>query len=218
LRQKLVRYNTNLNTPNIIEPGKELFENIKGNWNKLYFKNDNPIVLELACGRGEYTVGLSRVYPNKNFIGVDIKGDRMFVGSKIALDEGLNNVAFLRTMIQNIEGYFDTHEISEIWITFPDPRPKLRDAKRRLTSPRFLDIYKRIMKPGGWIHFKTDNTPLFEYSIEVLKERNVAGLVYTFDLYHHELLVEHHGIRTNYERKFHDIAGEDIKYLRFRIN
>jgi tRNA (guanine-N7-)-methyltransferase len=217
LRQKVIRYTSNLEAKNIVEPGKDLFEKIKGNWHKDFFKNDNPIVVELACGKGEYTVGLAKVFPEKNFIGVDIKGDRMFIGSKIAEEEGLENVGFLRTMIQNVEHFFAEGEISEIWITFPDPRPKKRDAKRRLTSPRFLEIYKNLMISGGIVHLKTDNTPLFDFSLEVLKERKANDLVYTFDLYHHELLLEHYGIRTNYERKFHDLAGEDIKYLRFRI-
>ena len=135
-RQKRKKFAENELRDNIVQPGKEKFGQLKSRWGEVQFGNDNPIVLELGCGRGEYTVGLARLFPDKNFIGVDIKGDRMFKGSKAAEEEGLENVAFLRIMIQDIEEHFAENEVDEIWVTFPDPRPKKRDAKRRHTSPR----------------------------------------------------------------------------------
>ncbi|MGB3183462.1 MAG: tRNA (guanosine(46)-N7)-methyltransferase TrmB [Cyclobacteriaceae bacterium] len=203
---------------NVIEIGKDIFETIKGNWHREYFKNENPVTLELACGRGEYTVGLARVFPERNYIGIDIKGDRIWKGSGIALEEGLENVAFLRTQILMLDRFFEKGEVDEIWITFPDPRPKDRDEKRRLTHPRFLALYRSVLKPGGLVHLKTDNTGLFEYSLEVLQqEEHVRDLVYTRDLYNSDMLGDHHGIRTRYEKKFHE-KGEDIKYLKFHMD
>lgn len=211
------RFAQNKERHNVIETGKEIFEKIKGNWHRDYFKNDHPITLELACGRGEYTVGLARVFPERNFIGIDIKGDRIWKGSGIALEEGMDHVAFLRTQILMIERFFEKGEVDEIWITFPDPRPKDRDEKRRLTHPRFLELYRSVLKPGGTVHLKTDNTGLFEYSLEVLEqEGGIRDLVYTRDLYKSDMLANHHGIRTRYEKKFHE-KGEDIKYLKFSL-
>ncbi|MFA0963906.1 tRNA (guanosine(46)-N7)-methyltransferase TrmB [Roseivirga sp. BDSF3-8] len=217
VRTKLQRFAENSKRHNVIEPGKDIYEKIKGNWHKDFFNNNNPITLELACGRGEYTVGLARVFNGRNYIGVDIKGDRIWKGSGIALDEGLDNVAFLRTQILLIERFFEKGEVDEIWITFPDPRPKDRDEKRRLTHPRFLDIYRSILKPGGTLHLKTDNTGLFEYTLEVLQQQEaISDLVYTRDLYKSDMLADHHGIRTRYEKKFHE-KGEDIKYLKLSL-
>ena len=216
-RQKLKRFAENLNQPNLLEESKPLYTQLKGNWNKVYFPKDQPITVEMGCGKGEYTVGLARLYPQRNFVGVDVKGDRLWVGSKEALDESLTNTAFLRAQIQLIEDFFDKNEVSTIWITFPDPRPKDRDIKRRLTSPRFLEYYKKLLRPGGVVYFKTDNTPLFDYTLEVLDERkDIEGLEFTHDLYNSAYMNEHHGIKTNFEQKFHDL-GEDIKYLKFRF-
>ncbi|MTI27743.1 tRNA (guanosine(46)-N7)-methyltransferase TrmB [Fulvivirga kasyanovii] len=216
-RQKMARFAENVKRDNVIEPGKEIIENIKGNWHETYFKNNNDITIELACGRGEYTIGLARLFPDKNFIGVDLKGDRIWKGSGIALEEGLPNVAFLRVHILELLNYFEPGELSDIWITFPDPRPKDRDEKRRITHPRFLELYKALIKPGGNVFFKTDNTGLFEYTLEMLKERNdIEDLVYTFDLYHSELKPECYDIRTRYEQKFNEL-GHDIKYMRFKF-
>ena len=143
-RKKLVRFKENELNPNVVQAGKAIFEEIKGNWNEKQFKNPNPLVVELACGRGEFTVGLARVFPNQNFIGVDIKGSRIWKGSSTATAEGIENVAFLRTQIQQLDQFFSEEEISELWITFPDPFPRDGDEKRRLTSPKFLDMYKCI--------------------------------------------------------------------------
>ena len=218
-RQKQKKFAQVAERPNVLEPGKPLFETIKGQWRKEFFKNEHPIGLELACGRGEYTVGLSRVYPERNYIGIDVKGDRIWKGSGIALEEGLTNAGFLRIRILDIETYFAEGEVDEIWITFPDPRPRDRDEKRRLTHTRFLDMYKRILKPGGIMHLKTDNTGLFDYTVdEVFPQRtDIEVLDLTRDLYHSELLAQHHGIRTRYEMKFHDGEGEDIKYVKWQF-
>jgi len=216
-RGKLKRFAENKVRKNVLEPGKDIYEKIKGGWHDQYFEDEKPITIELACGRGEYSVGLARKFPEQNFIGVDIKGDRIWKGSGIAIEEDLENVAFLRTEIQLLEKFFDRGEVAEIWITFPDPRPKDRDEKRRLTHDRFLDMYKNVIDKDGWVRLKTDNTGLFEYSLEVLKERkDVKNLEYTFDLYHSELEAECHGIQTKYEKKHHSL-GEDIKYLKFQF-
>ena len=202
----------------MIQPGKDSFEIIKGKWNEVQFQNENPIVLELACGRGEYTIGLARIAPDKNFIGVDLKGARISTGSKIAEEEKLLNVAFLRIHIRNLEAIFDVDEVDEIWIIHPDPRPKYSDRHRRLTHPRFLDLYKNILKSGSWIHLKTDNTDFFDYSLETIKEyHNTSDIEYTYDLHDSTYFEDHHGIETRYERMFLD-EGEKIKYIKFRMN
>ena len=147
-RSKKAKFAHNVIAENVIEPGKDLYDKIKGNWNKTYFKNSNPIILEVGCGKGEYTVGLASKFSDKNFIGADIKGDRICMGSKKALASELKNVGFIRTQIQQIENFFEPNEIDELWITFPDPRPKDRDIKRRLTSPSFMKIYNSLLKEG----------------------------------------------------------------------
>lgn len=217
-RKKLVRFAQNEANPNVIQAGKPLFETIKGNWHEVQFQNQNPIVVELACGRGEFTVGLGREYPEQNFIGVDIKGSRIWKGSSTATAEGLANVAFLRTQIQNLDQFFAEGEISELWITFPDPFPRDGDEKRRLTSPKFLDMYKPMIKENGLVHFKTDNTGLFDYTLELVKSReDIEILAFTHDFYQSEMREDHHGIKTRYEKMFSD-KGEKIKYLKFRFN
>ena len=216
-RRKLVRFAENEHNPNVIQFGKPIFEEIKGNWNEKQFENQNPIVVELACGRGEFTVGLGRVFTDQNFIGVDIKGSRIWKGSSTATEEGIHNVAFLRTQIQQLEQFFAEGEISELWITFPDPYPREGDEKRRLTSPRFLEMYKAMLKSGGIIHFKTDNTDLFNYSLELAQSReDIEVIGFTSDFYHSEWKDDHFGIKTKYEKMFSD-KGEKIKYLKFRF-
>lgn len=216
-RRKLQRFKENEINRNVVQPGKEIFENIKGKWNSFQFENNNPIVVELACGRGEFTVGLARHYADKNFIGVDIKGSRIWKGSTIAIAEGLGNVAFLRTQIQLLENFFSAGEIGELWITFPDPFPREGDEKRRLTSPKFLDMYKPLLKIGGTVHFKTDNTGLFDYTLELVEQREDCQImVHTHDFYESLWKDEHHGIKTKYETLFSE-KGEKIKYLKFRF-
>ena len=202
---------------NVIEPSKPLYQTIKGKWNAAYFRNESPITLELACGRGEYTVGLARLFSNQNFIGVDIKGERIWKGSTWAEEEKLQNVAFLRTQILLIENFFQPGEVDEIWLTFPDPRPRKRDIKRRLTSPRFIAMYKKLVKPGSYIRLKTDNTKLYEYTLEEMQAReDITDLKFTNDLYSSELRPECFDIKTRYEEEFAG-KGEKIKYLRFRF-
>lgn len=216
-RRKLQRFKENEANRNVVQPGKEIYEIINGKWNSLQFENHNPIIVELACGRGEFTVGLARNYPDKNFIGVDIKGSRIWKGSTIAISEGLENVAFLRTQIQLLEKYFSTDEISELWITFPDPFPREGDEKRRLTSPRFLDMYKPLLKKDGIVHFKTDNTGLFDYTLDLVKRREDCEIMlHTHDFYVSQWKDEHHGIKTKYETIFSE-KGEKIKYLKFKF-
>ncbi|SHG38651.1 tRNA (guanine-N7-)-methyltransferase [Chryseolinea serpens] len=202
---------------NVIERTKDVYETIKGNWRSTYFKNDNPITVELACGRGEYTVSLAKLFPEKNFIGVDIKGERIWKGSTLATEQNLTNVAFLRTPILLLENFFTPGELDEVWITFPDPRPRKRDIKRRLTSPRYMDIYKRLVKPGSYIRLKTDNTPLYEYSLEEAQNRtDISDLQFTDDMYNSVLRPECFDIKTRYEEHFAAL-GEKIKYLRFHF-
>jgi len=218
MRGKLKRFEENEYRENILQPGKKSYESIKGKWHTNYFFNKNDIVLELACGRGEYTIGMARLFTDKNFIGVDLKGDRLWKGSGIAIEENLLHVAFLRTEILNLENFIASNEVNEIWITFPDPRPKDRDEKRRLTNNRFLDIYKTVLNSDGWIKFKTDNTDLFNYTLETLNARDdVKDLESTYDLYHSKLKPDCFDIRTHYEQKFNN-QGHDIKYLKFRFS
>jgi tRNA (guanine-N7-)-methyltransferase len=215
-RKKLIRFQENTEKPNLLEPGKPLYETIKGNWNTAYFKNEYHIVVELACGRGEYTTGLAALIPSKNFVGVDVKGDRLWKGAVVAESQGLQQVAFLRTQIQQLDNFFAPGEISEIWITFPDPRPKDRDDKRRLTHPKFLQLYQQLVTPDGLVHLKTDNADLFAFSLQALKEFGVRDLQFTEDLYHSELMTYHYGIKTKYEQKYAS-AGVKINYLQFRF-
>ena len=218
MRAKQARFEEIKRRTNVFDPVNDSYMKIKGKWHADYFNNKSDIVLELACGRGEYTIGMARLFDHKNFIGVDIKGDRIWKGSSSAIEEGLSHLAFLRTDILLLDKFFEAGEVSDIWITFPDPRPKDRDIKKRLTSPRFLDIYKRLIKPSGTIRLKTDNTTLFEYTLEVLNERDdIVDFHHTHDLYNSELNTECHGIRTRFEQKFNN-KGHDIKYLRFSLD
>lgn len=185
---------------------------MKGSWGRDYFKNDNPIVLELGCGRGEYTVGLARLYPDKNFIGVDIKGARMWSGAKEALSEGMGNVAFLRTNIEIIDRFFASDEVDEIWLTFSDPQ--MKKATKRLTSTYFMQRYRRFLKSGGIIHLKTDSNFMFTYTQYMVRENQLPVVFSTDDLYHSGLVDDILSIRTYYEQQWLD-RGLSIKYLKF---
>ncbi len=193
---------------------------MKGKWREEFFKNDHPIVLELGCGKGEYSVGLAKHFPERNFIGVDIKGARMFVGAEQALNENMKNVAFLRTRIDFIEDYFGEGEIDEIWLTFSDPQPK--KPNKRLSSPVFIERYRKILKPGGLVHMKTDSDLLFEYTEEQIKE-HYECLELTWDLYGElpenidPVTRDIFHIKTHYEKLFTE-RGSVIKYTRFKIN
>lgn len=216
-RRKLGRFQHNTEAKNVIERGKELYTTIKGKWNPEFFKNENPIVLELACGKGEYTVGLGQRFPERNFIGIDIKGDRIARGSKRALDAKLDNVAFLRTGIQYLDEFFEPDEVSEIWLVHPDPQPRDKEEKRRLTNQRFLDLYKTYLKKDGIYHLKTDSEFLFDYSLEVMRQdSDFEILEYTKDLYNSPLREGHFEIITHYEKLFTE-KGSNIHYLKARL-
>jgi tRNA (guanine-N7-)-methyltransferase len=198
------------------EQSKETGLPLKGKWSSDYFKNNNPIVLELGCGKGEYTVGLAKRFQNKNFIGVDIKGNRIWTGAKTALEDKMNNVAFIRTRIDFIEACFTKNEVSEIWITFPDP---LRTTiRQRLTNMIFLNRYKNILVDKGIVNLKTDSEPFYLYTQEVIKENNLFELHATTDLYGDGVEREEYltSIKTFYEKKFSD-KGFKICYLKFRM-
>jgi tRNA (guanine-N7-)-methyltransferase len=217
MKRKQERFRIVEERSNVIEPTKELYNTIRGNW-KQHFNNENPITIELACGRGEYTVGLAALFPERNYIGIDVKGERIWKGSTIAVEKGLTNAAFLRTPILNIEFFFAQSEVDEIWITFPDPRPKKRDIKRRLTNSRFLNMYKKVLKKDGFVRFKTDNTDLFNYTLEELGLRSdITDFEFTHSVYKSDLRPECFDIKTKYEEVFAN-KGETIKYLRFRFS
>ncbi len=200
--------------PSIITPQPE-FRN-KGCWNDIYFRNSNPIYLELGCGKGEYTVGLGRKYSNRNYIGVDIKGARMWRGAKTALEEQINNVAFVRTQIGFLWNFFGPKEISGIWITFPDPHPALSERNKRLTSPRFLGYYRPLLKDDAVIHLKTDDEGLYRYTLEIIEEEGHQLLFSTDDLYMNAPQEEACSIQTFYENRWL-LEGKTIKYLRFTL-
>ncbi|QNE39351.1 tRNA (guanosine(46)-N7)-methyltransferase TrmB [Hymenobacter sp. NBH84] len=218
-RIKLIRFAENANRPDIVEPGKDTYQQLGGRWHEAFFQNNHPITLEVGCGKGEYTVGLAERYPERNFLGLDIKGDRIWRGSTRAEALGLTNVGFVRTRAHDLLTHFAPGELAEIWITFPDPRPRDRDIKRRLTSPRFLDLYQQTLQPGGLIHLKTDNEGLFDYTLEVLQERPGATiLAHTKDLYATpELLPHAEDIQTTFERKYRTL-GVPIKYVQFTLS
>ena len=189
---------------------------MKGEW-KNFFHNANPITLELACGKGEYAVGLARLHKSRNFIGLDIKGNRMWVGAKTALDEGLNNVAFLRTQIEKITDYFGQEEVSEIWITFPDPQLRISKAKKRLTHPRFLRLYQLIMGSTGIVNLKTDSPDLYNFTKKVIDLFDLQLLEDYSDVYNEGQLSSELKIKTHYEKL--DIAKSNrIHYLKFCLN
>ena len=187
---------------------------MKGHWGRDFFKNDNPIVLELGCGRGEYTVGLARRYPDKNFIGVDIKGARMWTGATDALREGLANVAFLRTNIEIIDRFFGQNEVCEIWLTFSDPQ--MKKATKRLTSTYFMNRYRKFLVPDGLVHLKTDSNFMFTYTKCMVEENRLPVEFVTDDLYHSGINDDILSIRTYYEQQWLD-RGLNIKYIRFRL-
>jgi tRNA (guanine-N7-)-methyltransferase len=189
----------------------------KGAWKSGIFKNTNPITLELACGKGEYTINLARKFPERNFIGIDIKGPRIWQGAKTALDEPLENVRFIRMFIDHLERYFANEEVNEIWIIFPDPyiRKKARISKR-LTSPKFLNIYRKLLKPGGIIHLKTDSDILYSYTLETIEQENCRIVQQADDVYRDMPVDELLTIQTYYE-KMHLKEGRTIRYVSFQL-
>lgn len=218
-KDKLAKFEAIKGFNNVIEHETAEGDAAKGNWHSQVFKNDNPIVLELGCGKGEYSVGLAEFYPNKNFIGCDIKGNRIFIGAKDALDKKLDNVAFLRTRIDYINDFFEENEVDEIWLTFSDPQPK--KPRKRLSSPLFIERYRKLLKSGGIVHMKTDSDILFEYTVDEIKEK-YKMLEHTWDLYGElpenldAVTREIFHIKTHYEKLF-TAKGSVIKYCKFKI-
>ncbi|MBE9469593.1 MAG: tRNA (guanosine(46)-N7)-methyltransferase TrmB [Bacteroidetes bacterium] len=204
---------------------KEFFQadyHLKGKWNEQVFKNNNPIVLELGCGKGEYATNLALQNPNKNFIGIDIKGNRMWKGASIAFEKKLSNIAFIRTQIEFVDSFFSKNEIEEIWITFPDPQLKKCRNKKRLTSTLFLKKYIKFLTPEGFINLKTDNTVLYDYTLELLNKNGLKINISTNDLYKESnpdliKLSEASSIKTYYEKKYLE-KGEKIKFIQFKLS
>ncbi len=194
--------------------GKEY--HLKGKWKKEVFHNQNPLVLELGCGKGEYTIGMARHFPEKNFIGVDIKGARMWKGARTSHEEKILNASFLRTRIELISSFFAPDEVDEIWIAFPDPQPTERRRKKRLTGTEFLQKYQEFLTDGGIIHLKTDSDLLYDYTLNLLKNNKLEILFSTSDLYGSEIVDDILGIKTFYEQKFLE-TGCNINYLKFKL-
>lgn len=218
---KLQRFAENLTFPNLFQVGFHQLEQegfaLRGHWSD-HFGNDNPITLELGCGKGDYTIALARIHPDRNYIGVDIKGARLWRGAKTAVEEPLPNVAFIRTHIELIDRFFAADEVSEIWVTFCDPQPK--KPNKRLTSPRFLDTYARILAPHSTLHLKTDSRELYDYTLnEVLPARDVEVVASTDDLYNTvvDTLAEAKMTQTFYERMFL-AEGKPITYLQWKTS
>jgi tRNA (guanine-N7-)-methyltransferase len=242
-KNKLARWNELGSYDNVIQPeigeisGKDHL--VKGNWNDRMFRNNNPVILELGCGKGEYTIGLATRFPDNNYVGIDIKGARMWRGARTADEKKLSNVAFLRTRIEFINSFFKTDEVDEIWITFPDPHPGRRNSNKRLTSPWFLNIYRSFVKNNGIVHLKTDNSELYNYTKDIVSYNNLEMIFDTNDLYAEKSGNETFfdvnmstidvteinqskldiipSIKTHYEMIFLN-KGMKINYLSFQLN
>ena len=221
-KNKLKRFIENESFDNVIQPSRDDLTKFnfvfRGKWKKKVFKNSNPIVLELGCGKGEYTVNLAKLNPNKNYIGIDIKGARFWRGAKTAIEEKLENVFFLRTQIELLDFIFEKNEIDEIWLTFPDPQIKFQRRKHRLTNTKFLSIYKNILNDSGIIHLKTDSEFLHGYTLGKLEEMSINPIVSNHDIYKNSNApVEATQIQTHYEKIYLN-EGKKITYLNFKFN
>ena len=216
-KNKLEKFAQMATFANVVQPEELMVSNFeyKGCWSSNFFHNNNEITLELGCGKGEYTVALSAAYPERNFIGVDIKGARIWNGAKKALDNNISNAGFLRTRIDMIDNFFGSEEVSEIWITFPDPQPKKQN--KRLTSAHFLNLYRRFLKQGAVINLKTDSRLMHFYTLELLKANGIEPLAHTDDLYNSPLQADTLGIKTYYENMFLQ-EGKKITYLKFIVD
>lgn len=220
-KNKLRRFKENETFDNVVQPSREEVLNnsldLKGNWREKIFKNNHPLILELGCGKGEYSVNLAKAFPNSNFLGIDIKGARFWRGAKTALEDNLNNVGFLRTQIELVDHIFEENEVDEIWITFPDPQIKYKRTKHRLTNPEFLLKYKKILKPGGIVHLKTDSEFMHGYTLGLL-----SGLGEVIEYANHDIYANHGApkevteIQTFYEKQYLE-EEKRITYVRFRF-
>lgn len=219
-KNKLKRFQENETFPNVIQPSREEVVGgfpLKAKWDT-HFKNNNPIVLELGCGKGEYTVGLAKRFPNKNFIGIDIKGARFWKGAKIAMDENLPNVTFIRTQIELVDYIFGEHEVSEIWITFPDPQIKYKRTKHRMTNQEFLKRYRQVLKPDGTVNLKTDSEFMHGYTLGLLHGLGLEVIYANHDVYKNEgSPQEVLEIQTFYENQYLE-KGKPITFIRFKVN
>ncbi len=219
-KNKLKKFEDLKELPNTLQPTIKNLRSgfyLKGNWQREFFRNNNPIVLELGCGKGEYSIGLAKKYLNINFIGIDIKGARIWSGAREAYDQEMKNVAFLRIPIEFIDHCFGKNEIDEIWITFPDPQLKLKRAKKRLTHPNFLNLYSKIIKKDGMIHLKTDSQRLYLFTLDVIQNHEHTIFDSTSDLYSETSKIDDINIKTYYEQKFLK-KGKSITYVRFSLN
>ena len=220
-KNKLKRFKENETFQNVFQPTREEVVGgefaLKGKWNSEFFKNDNPVIIELGCGKGEYSVGLAERYPDKNFVGIDIKGARFWRGAKTAVESGMHNVAFVRTQIELIDGIFADGEVSEIWITFPDPQIKYKRTKHRMTNSEFLKLYKKILKPDGVVNLKTDSEFMHGYTLGLLHGEGHEVLYANHHVYKNEGAPEEViGIQTFYEKQYLEI-NKAITYIRFKI-
>jgi tRNA (guanine-N7-)-methyltransferase len=220
-KNKLKRFKENETFENVLQPTREEVVSgefqYKGKWNSDFFKNNNPIIVELGCGKGEYTIGLAERNPNINYIGIDVKGARFWRGAKTAIETGMNNVGFVRTQIELIENIFSSHEISEIWITFPDPQIKYKRTKHRMTNSEFLKMYKRILKPEGVVNLKTDSEFMHGYTLGLLHGEGHEVLYSNHNVYKNEgSPSEVTEIQTFYENQYLEI-NKAITYIRFKI-
>ena len=220
-KNKLKRFKENETFVNVFQPTREEVVAdsfaLKGKWNSEFFKNDNPIVLELGCGKGEYSVGLAQLNPNKNFIGIDVKGARFWRGAKTAVDTGMNNVAFIRTQIELINHIFAENEVSEIWITFPDPQIKYKRTKHRMTNSEFLQNYKKVLKQDGLMHLKTDSEFMHGYTLGLLHGEGHEVIYANHNIYKNEgSPAEVTGIQTFYENQYLEV-NKAITYIQFKI-
>jgi tRNA (guanine-N7-)-methyltransferase len=210
-QKKLIRFEAIKSFPNVLQYPADM----QGKWAR-FFGNLHPLTLELACGKGEYAVGLARMFPQRNFMGIDLKGNRIYIGAKKSLEDGLKNVAFLRSQIDKLANYFEKGEVSEIWITFPDPQLRKSKAKKRLTHPKFLRLYQQILVPGGTIHLKTDSPDLYEFTLLVIEMYGLTLLESSDHVYEEASIKEELKIKTHYESL--DIAQSNkVHYIRFTL-
>jgi len=217
-KKKLIHFQENLTFPHLLQPGYHEIEKgfrLSSCWGKDFFFNTNPIILELGCGKGEYTVGLAEKYPQKNFIGIDFKGARLWRGARNVHEMGMKNVAFIRTQVDHVNKFFGPGEVSEIWITFPDPQ--LHKERKRLTAPVFLDRYKVLLGPKGILHLKTDDLEFNNYTLKIIGQYRHSLLFSTNDLYHSGFSEDVISIRTYYEMMWLEI-GKKICYIKFKLN